>query len=54
MIRWYDYLAALLAADIMLTIAFTIPYVGLVAAYALYEFGWESYCQWRLNQEYGK
>jgi len=54
MIRWYDYPAALLAADIMLTMAFTIPYVGFVAAYALYEFGWEAYCQWRLKQEHGK
>ena len=51
MIRWYDYPAAFLAADIMLTMAFTVPYVGFVAAYALYKFGWEAYCQWRLKNE---
>lgn len=54
MIRWYDYPAALLAADIILTMAFTIPYVGFIAAWALYEFGWEAYCQWRLKQEHGR
>jgi hypothetical protein len=53
-IRWYDYPAALLAADLMMTMAFTIPYVGLVAAYAFYEYGWEAYCQWRLKQENGE
>ena len=54
MIRWYDYPLAFLAADIMLTMAFTIPYVGFIAAYALYEYGWEAYCQWRRKQEHGK
>ena len=51
MLRWYDYPAAFLAADIMLTMAFTIPYVGFIFAYVAYEFGWEAYCQWRLNNE---
>lgn len=51
MIRWYDYIAAFLAADLMLTIAFTVPYIGFVAAYAVYEFGWEFYCEFRKAQE---
>ena len=51
MIRWYDYIAAFLAADLMLTIAFTLPYIGFVAAYAVYEFGWEFYCEFRKAQE---
>jgi len=52
MIRWYDYPAAFLAADIITTMAFNVPYVGFVAAYALYEYGWLAYCQYRLTQEY--
>ena len=51
MIRWYDYPAAFLAADLMLTTAFAIPWVGFVVAYGMYEYGWEAYCQWRLEQE---
>jgi hypothetical protein len=51
MIRWYDYLAAFLAADLMLTVAFSIPWIGFVVAYAMYEYGWEAYCQYRLKME---
>ena len=54
MIRWYDYIVAFWAAYIMLTTAFTIPWVGFVIAYAMYEYGWDSYCKWRLEQEHGK
>jgi len=50
-IRWYDYPAAFLAADLMMTIAFTVPYVGFIVAYAAYEYSWDAYCQWRLKQE---
>jgi hypothetical protein len=51
MIRWYDYLAAFLAADLILTAAFSIPWIGFVVAYAMYEYGWEAYCQYRLKME---
>jgi len=51
MIRWYDYPAAFLAADFMVTSFFTIPIFGAIIAYALYEYGWNSYCQFRLRQE---
>ena len=51
MIRWYDYPAAFLMADVLVTIFFTIPVVGAIIAYMLYEFGWEAYCQLRLRQE---
>ena len=53
MIRWYDYLAAFLMADLLLTIAFIVPYIGFITAYAVYEFGWEFYCKWRHEQEHG-
>ena len=52
MIRWYDYLAALLMADVLLTIFFTVPVTGAVISYAVYEFGWNAYCQLRLEQEF--
>jgi TRAP-type mannitol/chloroaromatic compound transport system permease small subunit len=51
LIRWYDYPAALLAADLLLTTFFTIPIVGAIIAYVMYEYGWEAYCQFRLRQE---
>ena len=54
MIRWYDYLAALLVADVILGVLF-LPYIGFVAAYALYEVWIEIYCKKiRLNQENDK
>jgi hypothetical protein len=52
LIRWYDYPAAFLTADLMMTTAFSIPWVGFIVAYAMYEYGWEAYCNWRLKQEY--
>jgi len=53
MIRWYDYVAAFLMADILVTTFFVIPFAGAIIAYAMYEYGWDSYCKWRLKQEYG-
>jgi hypothetical protein len=35
----------------MLTAAFSIPFIGFVVAYAMYEYGWNAYCQYRLRQE---
>ena len=51
MIRWYDYPAAFLAADVMMFVAFNIPWVGFVVAYAAYDIGWKAYCELRLRQE---
>jgi len=51
MIRWYDYPAAFLMANLLLTTFFTIPIVGAIIAYMMYEYGWNSYCQFRLRQE---
>jgi len=51
LIRWYDYPAAFLMADALVTIFFTVPGVGAIIAYAGYEYGWNWYCQFRLEQE---
>jgi len=51
MIRWYDYPAAFLMADVLATTFFTIPFAGAIIAYMLYEYGWSAYCQFRLEQE---
>jgi hypothetical protein len=51
MIRWYDYPAAFLAADLMMTAFFTIPIIGAIIAYMLYDIGWNAYCNFRLEQE---
>ena len=51
MIRWYDYLAAFFAADIMFTSFFTIPVFGAIIAYVVYEIWMSWYCQLRLEQE---
>ena len=53
LLRWYDYPAAYLAADLMITAAFNAPYIGLIVAYGLYDFWTNTYCPWRLKQEYG-
>ena len=53
MIRWYDYPIAFLAADLMITAVFNVPYIGFVVAYGLYEFWMNVYCKWRLEQEDG-
>jgi len=51
LIRWYDYPAAFIMADILVTTFFTIPFAGAIIAYMLYEYGWNWYCQYRLEQE---
>ena len=51
MIRWYDYPAAFLMADVMATSFFTIPVFGAIIAYVVYEYGWSWYCNYRLEQE---
>lgn len=53
LIRWYDYIISIAFADLLLIIAFTIPFVGAIVAYAIYEYGWDYYCNWRYEQEYG-
>ena len=50
MITHYDIVIAVVFAWILLNIAF-IPYIGFIAAYAMYEYGWDYYCQYRLKQE---
>ena len=54
MIRWYDYPAAFLMADALMTMFFTVPLFGAIIAYGMYEFGWNWYCNFRLEQEYGE
>lgn len=51
MTRWYDYLAAILFAEIMLICFFTIPAIGAIIAYGMYELWVQWYCQFRLEQE---
>ena len=53
MVRWYDYITAFLFADILLVVAF-FPYIGFIAAYAVYELWMQVYCRWRYEQEYGE
>lgn len=47
MIRWYDYIAAFLMADVLATLFFTVPVFGAIAAYVLYDYGWGWYCTYR-------
>jgi hypothetical protein len=51
MIRWYDYPAAFLMADVLATMFFTVPVFGAIIAYVVYEYGWGAYCEFRLRQE---
>jgi len=59
MIRWYDYLVAILAADFLITnvhIAFTadvlwINILGAVAAYFVWNLWNDTYCNYRLKAE---
>ena len=50
MIRTYDIVIAIGFSWVLLNVAF-IPYIGFIAAYAMYEYGWDYYCQYRLEQE---
>ena len=51
MIRWYDYIAAFVFADVIMTLVFSIPMFGFVAAYLFYEYGWIGYCELRKDME---
>lgn len=51
MIRWYDYLAAFLIADVVTMFFFTIPIFGAFFGYVIINFGWDAYCQYRLEIE---
>ena len=51
MIRWYDYIAAFLAADIMTGLIFSGSIFGGFAAYFVYGAWSDFYCPWRLRQE---
>lgn len=58
MIRWYDYIVAIVVADLILTsflysITSDIWYMSLLAAitvYALWDI-WKAYCEWRKVNE---
>ena len=50
MIRTHDIVIAVIFSWVLLNVAF-IPYIGFIAAYAMYEYGWDYYCQYRLEQE---
>lgn len=54
MIRWYDYPAAFIFAEMLLVTAFSLPGFGFVVAYFAYEYVWGWYCNFRLEQENDK
>lgn len=51
MVRWYDYIVAFIVADVLATLFFSVPLFGAILAYVLYEYGWDSYCKFRLERE---
>ena len=52
MVRWYDWVAAIAYAHLIMYFFFTIPIVGAIIAYMIYEYLWgHVYCQFRLQQE---
>ena len=52
MIRWYDYIVALLAADVIVGFVFNGGMFGGLVAYGIY-WAWEEiYCNWRRVQEH--
>ncbi len=54
MIRWYDYVIALVFADAMITLFFGLPVIGAIASYGIY-YAWKDiYCSWRRDIEYGQ
>lgn len=58
MLRWYDYPIAFLAADFIWASVqlalFHGMWLGGIGAYAVYKYGWDFYCNWRYEQEYGE
>jgi len=51
MIRWYDYVAAVTAADLMIGFVFNGSIFGGMVAYMIYELWDTYYCQWRRKKE---
>jgi len=51
MIRWYDYVAAFIVADLTAALFFGIPGFGGVAAYLLVFYVWDYYCEYRKDAE---
>jgi hypothetical protein len=52
MVRWYDWIAAVVYAYLIMYFFFTIPIFGAIIAYMIYEYLWgHVYCQYRLQQE---
>jgi hypothetical protein len=51
MIRWYDFVAAFIVADLSAAFFFSIPIIGGILAYALVVPVWDYYCKYRLEQE---
>ena len=52
MVRWYDWPAAIAYSYPIMYFFFTIPIVGAIIAYMIYEYLWgHVYCQFRLQQE---
>jgi hypothetical protein len=62
MIRWYDYVLAILAADFMISFmlwgfaatTWWEPILHGLAAGMVYQAWTKDYCAYRLRQEYGK
>jgi hypothetical protein len=52
MIRWYDIVAAISCSYLIMYFFFTVPIIGAIIAYVMYEYLWgQVYCQFRLMQE---
>jgi len=51
LIRWYDYLAAFIVADLTVALFFGIPILGGFAAYLLVFHVWDIYCEYRASIE---
>ena len=49
--RWYDYLAAFIVADIATVFLFTIPLFGGIFTYIVCKYGWDAYCEYRKEME---
>ena len=62
MIRWYDYVAALIAADFLIANATTalvsevwwLQILGGVGAWIIWDTWNGPYCKWRVKQEFKK